>query len=118
VAPQTSDEFPHVLACAQASDWGSDPLVSYSPTLSRDYQSLRKLFPQGVVESCKEDADRLGIHAGRQVKVTSAHGNGVVPIRLRTGLQPGVLLVPYGLRDHLAEVLGQDTVTPVNLQPA
>ena len=118
VAGNAPNGWSHVLACDGAFDWGSDPLVSYSPTLSRDFQSLRKLFPQGVVESCKDDADRLGIHAGRQVKVTSAHGNAVLPIRLRTDLKPGVLLVPHGLRDHLAEVLGQDTVTPVKLEPA
>ena len=38
----TSPERPYVLARDGASDWGSDPLISFSPTLNREYQSERK----------------------------------------------------------------------------
>jgi predicted molibdopterin-dependent oxidoreductase YjgC len=118
VAGRTSGERPHVLVRDGAFDWGRDPLVSFSPTLSRDSQSQRKLFPNGFVEICKQDADELGIPVGRQAKLTSIHGDAVVPIRLRTDLKPGVLLVPYAFRDHVANVLGPDSVTAVKVEQA
>jgi predicted molibdopterin-dependent oxidoreductase YjgC len=114
----TSPERPYVLARDGASDWGADPLVSFSPTLNREYQSERRLFPNGLVEINGEDADALGVRPGWRVKLSSAHGGAVVPIRLRKDLQRGVLLAPYGFRDWLADVLGEDGVAAVNVERA
>jgi len=108
---------PHVLVRDVAFDWGRDPLVSFSPTLSRDYQSERKLFPNGFVEMCKGDADALNLGGGRHVRLASVHGDAVVPIRVRADLKPGVLSVPYAFRDQVASVLGTDSVTAVNVEP-
>ena len=115
-AALTCAERPHVLARDGAFDWGRDPLVSFSPTLSRDYQSERKLFPNGFVEMCKQDADNLGLRAGWQVKLTSVHGEAIVPFQVRTDLEPGVLLVPYAFRDHVAKVLGTHSATAVKVE--
>lgn len=117
-ATLTSAERPYLLARGGTFDWGRDPLVSFSPTLSRDYQSERKLFPNGFVEMCRRDADALSLGAGRQVRLTSVHGDAVAPIRVRTDLRPGVLFVPYAFRDHLANVLGADNVTAVKVERA
>jgi len=118
VAALTSAERPHLLARDGAFDWGRDPLVSFSPTLSRDYQSQRKLFPNGFVEMCPQDADALGVRAGWRVKLTSLHGAAVVPVQVRTDLKPGVLLVPYAFRDHVGSVLGGEGVTAVKMERA
>jgi predicted molibdopterin-dependent oxidoreductase YjgC len=118
VAALTSAERPHVLARDGAFDWGRDPLVSFSPTLSRDYQSQRKLFPNGFVEMCQQDADELGVRAGWQVKLSSVHGDAVAPIQVRTDLKPGVLLVPYAFRGHVANVLCTHSVTAVKVERA
>jgi len=117
-ATLTSAERPHVLARDGTFDWGRDPLVSFSPTLSRDYQSQRKLFPNGFVEMCQQDADELGVRAGWQVKLTSVHGDAVVPIQVRTDLRPGVLLVPYAFRDHVANVLCAESRIAVKAERA
>jgi predicted molibdopterin-dependent oxidoreductase YjgC len=114
----TSSERPEVLARDGSYDWGRDPLVCYSPTLNRDYLSLQKLFPNGFVEICKQDVDRFGVHAGRRVKLSSAHGDAVIPVRVRTDLKPGVLLVPYAFRDCVSNVLGADGVTAVKVEQA
>jgi len=116
VAALTSAECPHVLAREGTYDWGRDPLVSFSPTLSRDYQSQRKLFLNGLVEICKQDADRLGLRAGWLVRLTSVHGDAVVPVRVRMDLEPGVILVPYAFRDHVASVLGTDSIAAVKVE--
>jgi predicted molibdopterin-dependent oxidoreductase YjgC len=113
-----TDERPTLLVRDGVFDWGSDPLVSYSPTLSRDSQSQRKLFPKGFVEIGKPYADELGIPVGRLVRLTSANGQAVLPVRLRPGLKSGLLVVPYAFRDHVAAVLGADGVTAVRLEQA
>jgi predicted molibdopterin-dependent oxidoreductase YjgC len=118
VPPLAFAEGQHVLVRDGDFDWGHDPLVAFSPTLSRDYQSERKLFPNGFVEMCKQDADGVGVHPGRPVRLTSVHGEAVVPTRVRTDLKPGVLLVPYAFRDHLANVLGTHSVTAVKVEQA
>jgi formate dehydrogenase major subunit len=118
VAPLTSAEDLHLLVRDGDFDWGRDPLVSFSPTLSRDFQSERKLFPNGFVEMCKQDADGVGVHPGRPVRLTSIHGDAVVPLRVRPDLKPGVLRVPYAFRDHLANVFGNHSVTAVKLEQA
>jgi formate dehydrogenase major subunit len=110
------DPSPFVLACDGTYDWGRDPLVSFSPTLSREPRSQRKLFPKGFIQMCKEDADELGVRAGARVKLTSAHGAAVVPIQVRPDLMPGVLLVPYAFRDHVSDVLSPVNVTAVKAE--
>ena len=109
-------ERPYVLVREGSFDWGRDPLVYYSPTLSRDYQSERKLFPNGFVEMSKRDADARNLSGGRRVRIASAYGDTIVPIQLRTDLKAGVVSVPYAFRDHLASVLGPDHATAVSIE--
>ncbi|MGB9072492.1 MAG: molybdopterin-dependent oxidoreductase [Terriglobales bacterium] len=116
MAALTSVERPYLLAREGAFDWGHDPLVSFSPTLSRDYRSERKLFPNGFVEISKGDADALNLSGGRQVRLTSVHGESVVPVRVKTDIKPGLLFVPYALRDRVSDVLGTDGVTAVKVE--
>ena len=87
-------------------DWGSDPLVRYSPTLCRDAVAQRKLFPRGVVEMSKEEMERLGVRQGWSVRVRSQSGEAVAPAVVRPGLAPGVVVVPYACREALAAVMG------------
>jgi predicted molibdopterin-dependent oxidoreductase YjgC len=117
-ASQTPADHSYVLTHHSAFDWGRDPLVSFSPTLNRDFRAERKLFPNGFVEVSQRDGDSLGLHAGRGMKLSSAHGDAVVPVRLRTDLKPGVLLVPFAFRDQVANVLGPESVVFVSVEPA
>ena len=112
----TSPECPFVLAREGSYDWGRDPLVLYSPTLNRDYLSLQKLYPKGFIEICRLDADRLGVHAGRLVKLSSPKGKAIVPIRIRQDIKPGILLVPYAFRDVVSSVLGAEGATAVSVE--
>lgn len=115
---QSSAEHALVLGYKDSFDWGRDPLVLFSPTLSRDFRSERKFFPNGVVEICQQDADKLGVHAGRPVRLRSERGEATVPIRVNASLKPGVLLVPYAFRDHVASVLGENSAAAVKVEQA
>lgn len=113
---QASSPRAWVLVRDGAFDWGRDPLVLFSPTLSRDAQSERKLFPNGFVEMCQRDADALNVSAGRRVRLCSVYGDSVVAIRVCRDLKPGVLSVPYAFRNELAGVLGRTSVTAVSVE--
>jgi predicted molibdopterin-dependent oxidoreductase YjgC len=109
---------PAVLALEEPFDWGSDPLVSFSPTLRRDHVSRRKLYPRGLVGMCPEDAERLGVRQGWAVRLTSEHGEATVPVVLRRELPSGVLLVPFGFRDNLAPLLAGRSEVAVRAERA
>ena len=109
-------ELTHLLVRDGSFDWGRDPLVSFSPTLNRDSLSEQRFFPDGFVEVSKSDADTLDLCTGRRVRLTSSHGNKVVPIRVRADLRPGVFSVPYAFRDQLGDLLGMDSVTAVRAE--
>lgn len=114
----TSTERPYLLVRDSGFDWGNDPFVSFSPTLSRDYRSQRRTFPHGFVEMAQDDADAIGLRGGRQVKLISVHGQAVVPIQVRRELQRGLLFVPYAFRDHVSGVLGPDSIAAVRVESA
>jgi formate dehydrogenase alpha subunit len=113
-----SADRPFLLAQDPAFDWGSDPFVSFSPTLSRDFRSQRKAFPEGFVEMARDDADALQIRGMRKVKLTSVKGEARVPVLVRGDLQPGLLIVPYAFRDHVSGVLGSDSLAAVAVERA
>jgi len=111
-----SPEFPMVLALDGVMDWGDDPLVRHAPTLSRDSYARRKMFPAGLVEVCKRDADDLGVRRGWKVKVRSKFGEAVVAVEIRDDLAPGALLVPYAFRGHTAGVLRGASAVAVKVE--
>jgi predicted molibdopterin-dependent oxidoreductase YjgC len=107
---------PTVLALDGVFDWGSDPLVTLSPTLCRDHVSRRKLYPQGLVQMNQRDVDGLGLRQGWPVRLASAYGEADLPIVICNELEPGVLLVPYAFRERVAGVLGGRSEVPVTVE--
>jgi len=114
----TALEHPYLLALDGAFNWGDDPLVSFSPTLRRDYRSERRLFPAGVVEMGQSDADALKLRPGRPARLSSVHGEAIVTVRVRADIHPGVLFVPYAFRKHVSNVLGTDGVAAIKVECA
>lgn len=109
---------PYVLARDGAFEWGDDPLYLHSPTLSREYLSARKLFPEGFVYMNSDDTDALGVRVGWRVKLRSLYGEAVVHVRPRVDLRHGSVVAPYGLRNAVAAVLGEQDVIAVNVERA
>jgi predicted molibdopterin-dependent oxidoreductase YjgC len=113
--PVGAGEASPVLAWDGVLDWGSDPLVTFSPLLRREAVSTRKLYPGGLVGLSARDAERLGVRPGGTVRLTSDAGEAVVPAVLRADLEPGVVLVPYAFRESVADVLGGGWTKEVRL---
>jgi predicted molibdopterin-dependent oxidoreductase YjgC len=99
-------------------DWGSDPLVVFSPILCRDERSRRKLFPRGQVAMSPADAEAVGVRQGWAVRLISEHGEAVLPVVLRRELAPGCLSVPFAFRDGVAGVLGGAPAASVRVERA
>ncbi|HEV7810108.1 MAG TPA: nitrate reductase [Candidatus Limnocylindrales bacterium] len=60
---------------------------------------LNAAAPRAFVEMAKADAERLGIVDGDLVEVRSRRGHVVVPAHL-TGIEPGVVFVPFHYGDE------------------
>ncbi len=97
-------------------DWGSDPLVRHSPTLSRTGSSSRKLHPGGEVAMSAEDAGALGVREGWTVRLRSTWGMVEAPVTLRAGMERGLLLVPFAFRGHFAHVWGEEGRAEVEVE--
>jgi formate dehydrogenase major subunit len=110
--------FPFRLARVGSFEWGEDPLVFGSPTLRRDYASLRKRYPDGLVAMSPDDAGRLGVREGWRVRIASRHGAAVTVVQLRREVEPGMLLAPFGFRDHLGPAFGGDVEVPARVEVA
>lgn len=118
VAPVGADPDPTVAVWDGVLDWGSDPLVRYSPTLSRDAAAQRKLYPNGVVEMAAAELERLGVRSGWTVRLRSASGEAAAPVIARAGQAPGVVVVPYAFRGAFARVMGGRGVAAVTVERA
>jgi predicted molibdopterin-dependent oxidoreductase YjgC len=111
IAERADGAASYLLTLDGVFDWGSDPLVAGTPTLSRDFVSRRKLFPQGLVEMSPADAEALGVRQGWPVRIRSDHGEATLPVVIRSDVGRGLLFVPFGFREHVSGVLaGSDTV--------
>ncbi|MDP2959638.1 MAG: molybdopterin-dependent oxidoreductase [Longimicrobiales bacterium] len=106
----------HVLALEGAFEWEDDLLVEASPTLRRDGAARRKLFPRGLVTMNPSDGRALGVRAGWTVRLRSRKGEASVPVTLDPRVEPGLLLVPYGHREALAPVLGDEAAQRVEVE--
>lgn len=49
-----------------------------------------------TVEIGKEDAERLKLLEGAEVKLRNSNGEGTFRVRISQSLPPGVLFIPYG----------------------
>ncbi len=114
-APRDCGNGSHLLAVDGVFDWGSDPLVAFSPTLSRDSISTRKLFAGGLVELNSEDASELGLRPGWPVQIKSLHGEITLPVVVRRDLERGLSLVPFMFLDSVYDVLAGGDVVAVQL---
>jgi formate dehydrogenase major subunit len=54
-----------------------------------------------TVDLHPDDAQRLGVRAGDEVRVRSRRGSVVAPVRLDVGLQPGLVFMTFHFPDQV-----------------
>lgn len=79
--------------------WTQDVLVAHSETLKREYRILWLDYPQGFVEINSEDAKRLGIRDGQQIRLHTANACAEAAARVTPEVMSGTIFVPYFLRE-------------------
>jgi sulfite reductase (NADPH) flavoprotein alpha-component len=111
------DDFPWVLNSGRLQhQW-------HTLTKTGKVPALNRLNPGPFVEIHPEDAARLGVAEGDQVRLQGRRGAAVLPARVSEGVQPGNCFAPFHWNDVYGDdlavnALTNDAVDPYSLQPA
>src|SRR5262249_53407429 len=94
-------EFPFVLTTGR--------LYSHWHTLTRTGKAdkLTRREPGPFIELNRADAESLGVAAGDLVQVSSRRGTVQLPARVREGMTPGMVFVPF----HWGDLFGEGNAT-------
>lgn len=80
-------------------------------TMSRRTKAGRA-EPENYVQISKTDADRLGIHDGDRVRVSTRRGELIVKARI-TEIAPGVIWMPMHYAENPTNILTNDAIDPI-----
>jgi predicted molibdopterin-dependent oxidoreductase YjgC len=96
------------------------PLLVDEGRLSVGADELKDgLEQQAFVEVHPDDAARLGIAEGSQVRIRSSTGEVSLPARISDGIAQGSVFVPWNQPGFGANtILSGRPITPVTLEPA
>ena len=115
--------------------YGLDPLPSYRDPLedqndpetkeqyaihSRTHETpwLRSLRPDPTCEVHATDANRLGLHNGDTVEMSSPYGKIRMKVKITTKSQPGVLMALHGYTEaNVNELIGRNHLDPYSGYP-
>ncbi|BDH56627.1 bifunctional reductase [Tsukamurella sp. PLM1] len=110
------DEYPLILTTGRlAHQW-------HTMTKTGRVAKLNRLNPEPFLQLHPEDADRLGLAAGSQVRVSSRRGGATLPVAVDDAVRPGVCFAPMHFADAFREdvavnAVTNDAVDPESLQP-
>lgn len=107
------DEYPFWLNTGRVVEhWHSGSLTRRIPTLHR-------AVPHAYVEIHRDDAARLGIRNGEQVRLVSRRGSLEIEARIdyRAQPTPGQVFVPFFDEGRLINELTLDAYCPISAQP-
>ncbi|HEX6731106.1 MAG TPA: formate dehydrogenase subunit alpha [Pyrinomonadaceae bacterium] len=89
----TSDNFPFVLITGRT-------LYQFNAGTMTMRTANAELRATDLLDISAEDANRLNLHNSERVRVRSAYGEAMLPIRITSSVRPGVLFATF----HTAEV--------------
>jgi len=104
-------EFPFVLSTGrQLEHW-------HTGAMTRRASVLDAVEPEPTVQMNPSDIARFGIAAGDQVRVTSRRGSVVIRVRAETGMQQGVVFIPFAYVEAAANLLTNPKLDPFGKIP-
>ena len=77
--------------------------------MTRRVKPINAVSPEAYVEINPEDAKRLAIVDGKQVKVSSRRGSIMVKARVSKWPNAGVVFIPFHFKEAAANVLTSST---------
>src|ERR1041384_7664843 len=100
------EQFPFVMNTGrQLYHW-------HTGTMTRRASGLDAREPTAIVEIHPEDAQRLGVHEGELVRLTSRRNSMVSAARISDRVAPGQVFVPFHFREAAANLLTNPVLDP------
>ena len=100
------EQFPFVMNTGrQLYHW-------HTGTMTRRASGLDVREPTAIVEIHPEDAQRLGVHEGELVRLTSRRNSMVSAARISDRVAPGQVFVPFHFREAAANLLTNPVLDP------
>ena len=87
--------------------WHQNVLVKHSETLKRELRVLLLDYPSGFVEVSSDDAQRLGVRDGENIRLTGTAGSAVTTARVTREVRSGTIFVPFFVREVEKQLLGE-----------
>ena len=81
-------DFPFVLMAGERRDYSANTIYRHA--------GWRRKDPAGSLRMCPDDAARLGVIAGGQVRITTEVGSALAPVEITERMQPGHVSLPNG----------------------
>jgi len=92
-ADRPSEAFPFLAALDTTLFWNTHALLRATVSAWREARSVFADFPPGCVTLNPDDARRLGFQYASSVRVSSADGSTVLPVRLHPRMLPGTVWI-------------------------
>jgi formate dehydrogenase alpha subunit len=109
--PDDAAQYPFELIAGRC-------MYHFGSTTTRS-KNLLTLCPEGRLEICEQDAQRLGLQEGRLVRVSSRTGSFVAPAKVSDKVRPGMVSIPTNFPNIGVYKLFEEntTVCRVKLEP-
>jgi len=99
----TDKDYPFILTT------GRQLFQYHTGSMTRRVKPINAVSPEAYVEINPEDAKRLAIVDGKQVKVSSRRGSIMVKARVSKWPNAGVVFIPFHFKEAAANVLTSST---------
>jgi anaerobic selenocysteine-containing dehydrogenase len=96
--PELAEEYPLIL-------FTGSKVKEYSQSSWRKLPSLRRIFPDPIVEINPITAEEFGVKDGENVWVETVRGSIQVKAEVTEKILPGVVHIPHGWREGNANIL-------------
>lgn len=107
-SPEAEEDYPWLLMVGKAMHfWHLNNLMRKTFIPKREYNAELLLYPNGYVEICKEDAEKIKVRDGWNVNVASPSGSIEVKAKVSEDVKPGTAYMPYFVKEMISEFLLQ-----------
>jgi formate dehydrogenase alpha subunit len=106
-AELTDAEYPFTLTTGRVM------FHFHTGTMTRRSKKLASEVPEAYVEIHPDDAKRIGLNGGRQVRVISRRGQIELGVRITERIKPGIVFIPFHFAEAAANTLTNSAVDPV-----
>ena len=110
-AETPDDEYPFWMTT------GTEYAHYLTGTMTRRCEQLHREMPELVTDLNPEDGERLHIHHGDSIRVSSRRGTLVSKVQLTDRVKPGMIFMPLHFEEAMANLLTSPALDPISKTP-